>query len=192
MEYGFHSFTFSTRYLADQIHNYFGDGEKWGAQIDYITEEKPLGTAGALSLLPEKPKGTLLVMNGDVLTKISYRQLLRFHEEHNSLATMAVRGFAHQVPYGVVETDGVRITALEEKPVQSIMVNAGIYALEPEALAYIPKNTRFDMPQLFETLMAEEKMTAAFPIHEYWIDVGKPEDFSRADAEYPEIFGAAQ
>lgn len=187
--YGFSNFVISTRYLADQIRDHFGDGEKWGARIDYIEEETPLGTAGALSLLKEKPTETFIVMNGDVLTKISFRQLLRFHDEHVSKATMCVRGFSHQVPYGVVNTDGVRITHIEEKPVQDIMVNAGIYALEPEVLELIPHNEYFDMPTLFEKLIADDTSTAAFPIHEYWMDVGQPEDFEKAGSEYRQVFG---
>ncbi len=188
IEYGFSNFVISIRYLSEKIKEHFGDGKKWGVTIQYIEEKEPLGTAGALSLLKEKPTAPFFVMNGDVLTKVNFRQLLRFHEEHQSNATMCVRGFEHQVPYGVVETKGVNITALEEKPIKSIMVNAGIYVLNPDTLDHIPHNSFFDMPSLFETLMTMKKNTVAFPVHEYWLDVGKPDDFEIAMSDYETIF----
>ncbi len=188
IEYGFGRFTISVYYLADQIKEYFGDGSKWGAEIDYIEEEEPLGTAGALGLIKERPEKPFFVMNGDVLTKVNFRQLLRFHEEHHAAATMCVRGFEHQVPYGVVQTSGVHIQEIKEKPVQNVMVNAGIYALSPETLDLIPHNEYFDMPSLYSALIAQHQVTVAYPVHEYWIDVGQPKDFDQAHSEYDAIF----
>jgi dTDP-glucose pyrophosphorylase len=188
IEYGFRRFYISVNYMADVIKTYFGDGSRWGIEIRYLQEDQRLGTAGALSLLPEKPTETLLVMNGDLLTKINFKQLLDFHSSHNSLATMCVREYDFQVPYGVVKIDAHRITSIDEKPIQRFFVNAGIYALEPDVLELIHTNAYFDMPTLFEKLVEQKKETAAFPIREYWLDVGQLADYDRANGEYQDIF----
>lgn len=188
IEAGFYRFTISLGYLAHMITDYFGDGSKWGVEIKYIHETEPLGTAGALSLLEKRPEKPFLIMNGDLLTRVDFKSLLNFHREHKSPATMCVRGFEHNIPYGVVKINEHEITALEEKPIQSVLVNAGIYVLEPECLDYIPKNQFFNMTSLFEKLIAENKKPAAFPIHEYWIDIGQPEEFNKAGNEYFQIF----
>lgn len=192
VEHGFYKFTISLGYRGQQIADYFGNGSRWGVEINYVYEKEPLGTAGALSLLPERPIKPFFIMNGDVLTKVNFRQLLRFHEEQNqtqkALATMCVRGFEHMIPYGVIKLDGTNIQSIEEKPVQNVMVSAGIYMLEPDALEYIPMQQYFDMPSLFDMLIRYQKPAAAFPIHEYWMDVGHPEDFERADREYDQFF----
>lgn len=186
--YGFSHFTISLGYLGEMIQSYFGDGERWGVRIRYVQEEQPLGTAGALSLLPERPKERFFVMNGDVLTKVNFRQLMRFHREHQADATMCVRGFQHQVPYGVVESDGAMIQSIKEKPIENVMVNAGVYLLEPMVLDFIAPDQPLDMPNLFETLIAQQRHAAAFPIHEYWMDVGEPDKFEQADKEYTDHF----
>lgn len=188
IEYGFSNFTISLGYLGNQIRDFFEDGSRYGVRIDYITEDTPLGTAGALRLLDPAPKETFFVMNADVLTKVNFRQMLRYHREHQAKATMCVRGFANQIPYGVVRTDGADIIGFEEKPVQNVMVNAGIYVLEPDVLSVMPEG-RVDMPTLFEQLRSHEKKAVAFPIHEYWMDVGSPNDFDSADKQYPMVFG---
>ena len=192
MEAGFYKFTISIGYLGGVIRDYFGNGEKWGVQIDYVEEKEPLGTAGALSLLKKKPTLPFFIMNGDLLTKVDLKSLLQFHHEHDSIATMCVRGFENNIPYGVVKTDNYVINSLEEKPVQSILVNAGIYVLNSECLDYIPKGKFFNMTTLFEKLIAEKKKPAAFPIHEYWIDIGQPEEYDRADNDYRQIFKKKQ
>ncbi len=188
IEYGFHRFYISVNYMADVVKSYFGDGSRWGADIGYLHEDQRLGTAGALSLLPEKPTEALLVMNGDLLTKVNFKQLLDFHTGHHAQATMCVREYDFQVPYGVVKIDAHRITSIDEKPIQRFFVNAGIYVLEPEALDLIAPNTYFDMPTLFEKLIALKKETAVFPIREYWLDVGQLADYDRANGEYRDIF----
>ena len=188
IEAGFYKFTISLGYLGHMISDYFGDGSKWGVQINYVEETEPLGTAGALSLLKNKPSLPFIIMNGDLLTKVDLKSLLQFHNEHKSIATMCVRGFENNIPYGVVKIDGQRITSLEEKPIQSVLVNAGIYVLEPQCLEFIPKKQFFNMTSLFEKLIAENKMPTAFPIHEYWIDIGRPDEFNRADSDYSEVF----
>lgn len=188
IEYGFRRFYISVNYMADMVMAHFGDGTRWNVDIRYLHEDRRLGTAGALSLLPEKPAKPILVMNGDVLTKVNFHQLLEFHHEHHALASMCVREYDFQVPYGVVKIDRHRITGIDEKPVQRFFVNAGIYALEPEVLEQIPKNIYFDMPSLFESLVANGRETAAFPIREYWLDIGQIADYDRANGEFARIF----
>jgi dTDP-glucose pyrophosphorylase len=188
IEYGFRRFYLSVNYMADTVKSYFGDGSRWGVDIRYLQEDQKLGTAGALSLLPEKPAQPLLVMNGDVLTKVNFGHLLGFHTSHRASATMCVREYDFQVPYGVVRIDGHRITSIDEKPVQRFFVNAGIYVLEPEALDTIPADTYFDMPTLFEKLMERKKETVVFPIREYWLDIGHLADYDRANGEFTQVF----
>ncbi|MBF0240813.1 MAG: alcohol dehydrogenase, partial [SAR324 cluster bacterium] len=151
---------------------------------------KSLGTAGALSMLPEKPTRPFIVMNGDLLTKVNFQQLIDFHTHHNAQATMCVREYDFQVPYGVVkiEDEHHRITHISEKPVQRFFVNAGIYVLQPEILSVIPENHYYDMPSLFDRLIQEKQETCAFPIREYWMDIGKLEDLERANGEFNLIF----
>jgi len=188
MEYGFHQFYIAVNHMADVVKSYFGDGSRWGVDICYLHEVRRLGTAGALSLLPEKPKEALFVMNGDLLTKVNLKQLLDFHSGHHAKATMCVREYDFQVPYGVVKLDAHRIINIDEKPIQHFFVNAGIYVLEPETLDLISSNTYFDMPTLFEKLIELKKETAVFPIREYWLDIGHLSDYNRAKGEYGELF----
>lgn len=183
-EQGFRRFYFSVNYLAQTFKNHFGDGSRWGVDIRYLHEDKRLGTAGALSLLPELPDEPLLVMNGDLLTRVRFDNLLDFHLEHQALATMAVREYDFQVPYGVVRLNGDKILAIEEKPVQRFFVNAGIYALSPQAVSLIPRDTFFDMPSLFDQLMQAKRPTSAYPLREYWLDIGRIEEFERAQREW--------
>jgi dTDP-glucose pyrophosphorylase len=178
---GFRKFYVSVNYKAQVITDHFKDGSAWGAQITYLREETRLGTAGALSLIPEAPPDPLVVMNGDLLTQANISSLLEFHHAHGSMATMAVREYDFQVPYGVIRTNGERILSVEEKPVQRFFVNAGIYALSPQVLEQIPKGTYFDMPTLFDRLNAVGAVTVAFPLREYWLDIGRLEDFDRAN-----------
>jgi dTDP-glucose pyrophosphorylase len=180
---GFRKFYVSVNYRADMIMHHFGDGSSWGIEISYLREGTQLGTAGALSLLPELPQHSIIVMNGDLLTRANVSSLLEFHEAHRSAATMAVREYDLQVPYGVVHTNGERITAVEEKPIQKFFINAGIYALSPEALAHIPRDTCFDMPTLFDRLNASDALTIAFPLREYWLDIGRVEDYVQANMQ---------
>ena len=180
---GFVRFVLSIQYLGHIIEDYFGNGERLGVCIDYLKESTPLGTAGALGLLSPRPDLPFIVTNGDVLSDIKYSELLDFHGRHSAVATMAVRLYEWQHPFGVVQTQGVDIVGFEEKPIARTHINAGIYALSPEALAAMTKNTHCDMPTLFEQLQAEGKRTVAYPMHEPWLDVGRPDDLSRANAE---------
>jgi len=185
IEAGFQHFYLSVNYLKKQIQDYFGDGARWDVRIEYLEETQPLGTGGALSLLQQKPKGPMLVLNGDVLTRVDYGRLLRFHDEQQAAATLCVREYATQIPYGVVRMDDLHVLTLEEKPVISNYVNAGIYLLDPALLDLVPQNQFFDMPTLLEKAMQHQHRVSAFPIHEYWLDVGHPETLERALGEWP-------
>jgi len=187
-EYAFKRFYISINYKADMLKEYFGDGSRWGVEINYLEEKNRLGTAGALGLLPETPTMPVLVMNADVLTKINFKHLMEFHDEHKSVATMCVREYEFQVPFGVVQLDNHRLKNILEKPIHQFFVNAGIYVLNPEAVSMVPDNEYFDMPALFDKLLTNNSETAAFPIREYWLDIGRKADFDQANGDYDEIF----
>lgn len=187
-EQGFYRIYLSVNYMADLIMDYFGDGSAFGVEIKYLREEKRLGTAGALSLLPEPPTEPLVVMNGDLLTKVNFQYLFDFHKQHKVVATMCVREYDFQVPYGVVKVDQHRMVSIEEKPVHKFFVNAGIYVLNPQVINVIPNNNYCDMPAVFEKLAQEGQDCAAFPIREYWLDIGRVNDFDRASCEFGEVF----
>jgi dTDP-glucose pyrophosphorylase len=180
---GFTHFIIAVQYLGHIIEDYFGDGERFGVRIEYLRETTPLGTAGALSLMNPVPELPFVVTNGDVLSDIRYGELLDFHARHAAVATMAVRLHEWQHPFGVVQTEGVDIVGFEEKPIARTHINAGIYVLSPEALDAMVANVRCDMPTLFEQLQTEGKRTVAYPMHEPWLDVGRPDDLNRANAE---------
>jgi dTDP-glucose pyrophosphorylase len=180
---GFHKFYISVHYMAEAITSHFGDGSRWNATIRYVEEKSPLGTAGSLGLLPTVDDQPLLMMNGDVLTKVDFAQLLSFHEENGSDLTMCVREFDFTVPYGVVETSGRSVTKITEKPVHKFFVNAGIYVLSPRVVAEVTGCQKLDMPDLTGKLVAEGRDVSVFPIHEYWLDIGRPDDFARAQEE---------
>ncbi len=183
---GFHRFFISVNYKSEMIEEYFSDGSRWGAEIKYVRETKRLGTGGSLSLLPELPKEPFFVMNGDLLTKVNFKGMLEFHTSQTQLATMAVREYDVQIPFGVTELDGHKITGLVEKPVKRFFVNAGVYVLSPQCLPLIPNDEFFDMPSLFQKLIENGFNTSSFPIHEYWLDIGRISDFQRANVEYLE------
>ena len=178
---GFSHFILAIHHLGNMIEEYFGNGEALGVNIEYLREESPLGTAGALSLLDPLPESPFVVTNGDVLTDIHYGELLDFHVQHNAMATMAVRVHEWQNPFGVVETQGVEIIGYEEKPLLRTHINAGVYILEPSAISFLAKSVPCDMPTLFNSIQEHKMRTVAYPIHESWIDIGRPKDFIRAD-----------
>lgn len=188
IEYGFHNFFISVNYKAEMIREYFQDGSRWGVSIRYIHEDKQMGTAGALGLIPETPAAPVIVMNGDLLTKVNFQHLLDFHQSHRAKATMCIRDYHFQCPYGVIKTDHYRLTQIEEKPTHTFFVNAGIYVLDPEILDLIPGDTRIDMTTVFERTIQKGYETVVFPVREYWMDIGMVDDFERANGEYSEIF----
>lgn len=182
---GFVNFYISTHYMPEQIQAHFGDGNEMGVNVTYVHEEQPLGTGGALGLLPKDlPKDLpLIMMNGDVLTKVDFQRLLDFHVDNGADATMCVREYDYQIPYGVINGEGNKITSMVEKPVQRFFVNAGIYVVSPDVIDSVPKNHRVDMPTLLEEHMNERDNVLMFPIHEYWLDIGRMDDFNRAQAD---------
>lgn len=177
---GFKRFVFAINYLGHVIEDHFGDGEQFGVEIQYVREETPLGTAGALSLLPTSPGEPFVVSNGDILTDIRYNEVLEFHCRHHAVATMAVRVHEWQHPFGVVNTDGIDIIGFAEKPVSISHVNAGIYVLEPSAIRALVPGEACHMPALFERLQQRGERTIAYPMHEPWLDVGHPKDYDQA------------
>lgn len=187
-EYGYTNIVMCVNYKSHVIQDYFGDGSEFGVNIEYILEEQRMGTAGALSLLREKPTEPFFVMNGDLLTNVNFEHLHDFHLSNNSLGTMCVREYDFQVPYGVVNIDGSKILSIEEKPVHKFFVSAGIYMLSPDALEYIPANEFYDMPTLFDKFISEKKNAISFPLREYWLDIGRMSDFERANSEYHGVF----
>ena len=180
---GFNNFIIAINYLGNVIENYFGNGNAMNIKINYIREDKPLGTAGALSLLDLKLDDTFIVTNGDVITDIRYAELLDFHLNHNAEATMAVNVHEWQNPYGVVDIKGIEINGFAEKPINKTHINAGVYALSKNTLNYLKKNVHCDMPFLFELLRKDSKRVIAYPMHEPWLDVGVPEDLKKANKE---------
>jgi dTDP-glucose pyrophosphorylase len=184
----FHKFFMALHYKAEMIEANFGDGSRWDVSIQYLREEQPLGTAGALGLLPDRPTLPTIVMNGDLLTKVNFHHLLNFHQTYQAVASMCVRDFHFQVPYGVIGVDQHRLVHIDEKPVQHFFVNAGIYVLEPQVFDMVPKGRYLDMPTLFNNLVQDGLKTVAFPIREYWMDIGRLDDFKRANGEFQEYF----
>jgi len=185
---GFYKFMISVRYRAEQVKDYFGDGSTWGAQIEYLHEDQPRGTIGALGMLKEKPNRPLLIMNGDLLTKVNLFNLLSYHEQEGCAATICVREIRLDIPYGVVRTEGQRVVDLEEKPSHRFLINAGIYVLTPPCLDRIPENGRLDMPDLLNELLRIGLPVATFPVHEYWLDIGRLHDFEQANDDYGRVF----
>ncbi len=186
---GFSRFYFTVNYLAEQIEGHFGDGARWGAEIEYVREKSPLGTAGALGLMKRPGTEPLLVLNGDILTKVDFVSLLDFHRAEKGLATLCVKHHEIQVPYGVVEQTRRRLTRFVEKPTQRFLVNAGIYVLDPSALICLPKRRACDMPEFLDRIrVCKRGGVACFPIQEYWLDIGDPQEFRRAEKEIGDLF----
>ena len=182
---GFHNFFISTHYKAEKIREHFEDGSAWGVKIEYVNEEKPLGTAGSIGLLPKNlPKLPILMMNGDVLTKVNFEHLLSFHAEQKCVATMCIREYDVQIPFGVVNIEKQQAKSIVEKPIKKFFVNAGIYVLEPELVSKVNSNTPIDMPNLLENQIAQGEKISVFPIYEYWLDVGQIEEYKKANREF--------
>lgn len=176
---GFRRFVLAVHHLGHMIEDYFGAGDRWQVEISYLKEESPLGTAGALSLMPPLSE-PCVVTNGDVLTDIRYGEMLDFHVRARADATMAVRIHEWQHPFGVVHTQGVAIVGFEEKPIHRSHVNAGVYALQPDALGQLVAGEHCDMPTLFERLRVQGRRTVVYPMHEPWLDIGRPSDYDQA------------
>ena len=183
----FKKFLICVNFKSKIIKNYFGNGKKFGVEISYIEEKKKMGTAGALSLLKKKPKKPFFVINGDILINLDFQKMLDFHYQHNSKATMGVREYIIESPYGEVKLSNENITSIKEKPKHKFYVNAGIYVLDPKCIDLIPKKS-YDMPLVFKKIIAAKNKTISFPLEEYWLDIGRPNDFDKASIEYDSIF----
>jgi len=181
--FGIRRIFLSVNYMGDMIEGYFKDGAELGCTIEYMKEKKPLGTGGALSLLPEKPDHPVLMLNGDLLTQFNIGNMLAFHADGGFKATVGVHEYVHTVPYGVVEREGDRITGIREKPTQTWLANAGIYVFEPDLVERVPKDTYFPLPTLVEECLDRGESVGAFPIKEDWIDVGHPKELRKARGE---------
>ncbi|XGC82259.1 nucleotidyltransferase family protein [Bdellovibrio bacteriovorus] len=182
---GFSKFIFCLNYKKEIIREYFSDGKKLGVSIEYVEENQPLGTAGALSLIrQEMLTEPFFVVNADVLTSLDFNEALKYHIEKGSVATMCVRQFQHQVPYGVVTSNENQfIQEIKEKPIYPFDVNAGIYVMNPGALRHVPENTYYNMTTLFEKLISKKLPCAMFRLLDYWVDIGRKEDLLRASED---------
>jgi NDP-sugar pyrophosphorylase family protein len=176
----------SVNYLSHVIEQHFGDGSSLGLEVRYLREHEKLGTGGALSLLPERPTGTIVVMNGDILTTSDFGSLHHFHQAHGAQVTVAAVDYRIHIPYGVIQTEGPYATGLAEKPSQRFLCNAGIYAVSPQALDLLPRQQKFNMTDLIEACLAARRPVAVFPVHEYWSDIGTPADLERARSLFSE------
>jgi dTDP-glucose pyrophosphorylase len=179
---GIHNVHVTTHYLPEKIHDHFGDGGEFGVELNYVPEEEPLGTAGALGLLKERHE-PLLVVNGDILTKVNFADMINFHRDSKASITIGVTIYEIEIPYGVVEADGSMVRSIVEKPRYRHFVSAGMYVIEPEVLDLIPQGQRYDMPDLIKCVIARRQNVVSFPIREYWLDVGRPEDFRKAQRD---------
>jgi dTDP-glucose pyrophosphorylase len=185
---GFTNITMCLGYKSNLIQDYFQDGRAFGASIDYVIEEERMGTAGALTLIQKKFDKPFFVMNGDLLTNVNYGEMLDSHILHDSKATMCVREYDIEVPYGVVSTSNEDIVSIKEKPIHSFFVNAGIYLLDPKCINLIPSNEFYDMPSLFDALILNNDKTICFPLQEYWIDIGRISEYEQANVDFCKIF----
>jgi len=187
-KYGFINIVLCVSYKSEIIEEYFKDGSEFGVNIEYIHENKRMGTAGALSLIREKLSESFFVMNGDLLTNINFERMMEYHISNASVATMGVREYDFQVPYGVVNVQGKDILSIEEKPMHKFFVSGGVYVLSEKVLEFIPDDEFYDMPTLFEKVIAENLKSISFPIREYWLDIGRVEEYEKANSEYHEVF----
>lgn len=181
---GFRKFIFCVNYKKSIIQEYFLDGKDLGVQIAYVEENKRLGTAGALSLITPSINVPFFVINADILVNIDFTELMEAHKRQASIATMCVRKYQMQIPYGVINSNSENmLTSVEEKPQISFDINAGIYFLEPKVIDLIPSNEFFDMPSLFEILINKSLKTNVYPINDYWLDIGRKEDLKQANID---------
>ncbi len=189
-EQGFSNISISVNYRREMVQDHFEDGTAFGVNIEYIEEDEPMGTAGALSLLKERPTEPCIVMNGDLLVSLKFADLLKFHNDLGATGTMVVREYEHQIPYGVVRSQDGLMTGIEEKPTERFFVNAGIYVLSPQAFDEIQPGKPLDMPDLLTRLREKGSKVGVFPLAEYWRDIGRIGDLEAARSEFDRVFKA--
>ncbi len=188
INFGFSNFYISTHFMPEKIRSNFINKDLGDIKIEFVHEERPLGTAGSLGLLPENiSKLPIIMMNGDLLTKVDFGHLLNFHEKNNAQATMCVREYDFQVPYGVIRIKDHEIREIKEKPMHKFFVNAGIYVLNYNLVQKVDGNTYLDMTDFLENELDTGKVNA-FPIHEYWLDIGQIDEYKKANRDIYEIF----
>lgn len=185
---GLRKFVIAVNYMASMIIDHFGDGSKFGIEIRYVHEDGPLGTAGPLSILPAVPDAPFIVMNGDILTKLHLPDMLDFHLDHGAAATMGVREYEQQVPYGVINVANQQIASIAEKPVQRHLISGGLYVFSPSVLELVPRNQRYDMPTLFNDLAGKGMTALPYLVQDYWLDIGQMDDLARAQRDVRSMF----
>jgi len=176
---GIHQVNVATHFMGEKIKKHLGDGKEFGVEIEYVAEDRPLGTAGALSLI-QAPEMPVLVINGDIMTKVDFRSMLNYHQEYQADLTVGAKLYDIVIPYGVLDCEGTKIKKIKEKPEHKFLVNAGIYLLSPNVYKHIPKEEHFDMTDLIEKLISKNYRVISFPIMEYWIDIGQHTDYDKA------------
>jgi dTDP-glucose pyrophosphorylase len=182
--YGIRNIYIAINYLGEMIENYFKDGSIFGCSIQYLKENQPLGTGGALSLLPDVQKEPILVLNGDLIMQVNIQNLIRFHEQNEFEATIGVKHHQINIPFGVIQNKGINLTGLQEKPTFNYLINAGIYCLNPVVLTHIPKDTEYPITNIFEKLIQEKRKTGVFSVDEDWIDIGMHKELRRANGDF--------
>jgi dTDP-glucose pyrophosphorylase len=189
-KYGFYNFIISVNYKSEMIRSYFGDGEAFGVTITYIEEIERMGTAGSLALMTEMLHEPFFLINADLLTNLNFHYMLQYHIGHGADVTMATRAYKMNVPYGVIHTVNQEVLDIEEKPTESFLVSGGIYILNPNIIKIIPKNTFYDVPELFDKILSEKRRIVTFSIRDrdYWKDIGTLEDYEQANKDYEKYF----
>lgn len=186
--YGFKNFIISINYLADIVEGYFGDGSNFDVNIQYVREPKRLGTAGCLKLIRENIEKPFFVMNGDLLTKLDFEDMLKFHIANGFDISMGIRKHEYQIPFGVINTEGNSISSIVEKPVNHCVINAGVYCVSPEIIKYVPENEYFDITSLIDMCITNNGKVGGYHIKDYWMDIGQIEDYHKANADYEYVF----
>jgi dTDP-glucose pyrophosphorylase len=188
LDAGIGEITLALHYKADRIRTAVQEQEKYDQVVSFITEIEQMGTAGALSLLAEPDDRPLIVINGDILSRVDYKTLVQHHLDSDNAATVAVKERSLNVPFGVATLDGNRIVKVSEKPDMNFFINAGIYIFSPAAVQQVPEGVALDMPDFLQQLIDNDIQVGSFPIFEYWIDIGHGEELERAEHEFKRIF----
>ena len=187
--HGFNEILMAVGHLAELIMAFFNDGSKYGMKIEYLREDQPLGTAGPLASMKKELSETFLMMNGDVLTTLNYSDLVNQHKRERAIATIALKKRAIKVDFGVPEVDSSNnIIGYTEKPIIDYLVSMGVYVFEPRVLKYIRPNEYLDFPDLIQNLISNGETVKGYVYDGYWLDIGRPDDYERANREIEEMY----
>lgn len=187
---GFTRIFFATNYKADYIARFFGDGSQFGVELIYSKEEKPLGTAGPLSLLRSELKDPFVVMNGDILSLLNYDKLYQYAASKGTKLTVGVKKHVTPFAFGDILFDGDNVTGIEEKPDIIKYILAGIYVMTPDVMQYIPDDTYYGMDKLIKDMLAKQDQICKYEISDYWLDIGQIADYQKANDSYEEFLKA--